>query len=347
MKKNYLIVTFLLSLTNLHSQMIGGVDVSNLPNNLHSTSAPMAECDVQFSFQTSSVSPSGLCSDGAYLYSTAGDLPFIDKYSLDGQLVSSIPIPLSSSNFYGGDLDFDGTNLWLMAEQHGILYKINPLNGDVLSALTITSAQDPNYSSCAYDNGYLWVNDYFSEHLLLHINATTGIIEHTFNIIPFIISLKIINGDLYGVDYNTDLLHKFDKTTGAILSSTPWCIPNFSLGICIADGNIWGLSGSIVYGGSQSIKRFESSLLSNETFAHLDTEVTILPNPATEVLNINATQSNIVDVQIFNTLGERVEHQNFDAIGNVVVGISNFQKGIYFVSVTTKNGSYLKKCIKI
>lgn len=327
--------------------MIGGVDVSYLPNNLHSTSAPSADCDVQFSFQTSSPSPSGLCFDGTYLYSTAGDLPFIDKYSLDGQLVASIPIPLSSSNFYGGDLDFDGTNLWLMAEQHGILYKMNPLNGDVLSALTITSASDPNYASCAYDNGYLWVSDYFSEHLLLHINATTGVIEDTINIIPGIISLRIINGDLYGVDYNTDLLHKFDKTTGAVLSSIPWCIPNFSLGICIADGSIWGQSGSTVYGGSQSIKRFESSLLSSETFAQLDTEVTILPNPATEALNINATQSNIESVEIFDALGKSVERQHFDAIENVVVDISNFKKGIYFVRVTTKNGSYLKKCVKI
>ena len=327
--------------------MIGGVDALNMENNIHSTSAPMAECDVQFSFLTSSPSPSGLCFDGTFLYSTAGDLPFIDKYSLDGQLVASIPIPLSSSNFYGGDLDFDGTNLWLMAEQHGILYKMNPLNGDVLSTFTISSASDPNYASCAYDNGYLWVNEYFSEHLLLHINATTGVIEDTFNIIPGIISLRIINGDLYGVDYNTDLLHKFDKTTGAILSSTPWCIPNFSLGICTADGSIWGLSGSTVYGGSQSIKRFESALLSNETFAHLDADVTILPNPATEALNINATQSNIESVEIFNTLGKSVERQHFDAIEKVVVDISNFKKGIYFVRVITKNGSYLKKCVKI
>ena len=87
--------------------------------------------------------------------------------------------------------------------------------------------------------------------------------------------------------------------------------------------------------------------LSNETFAHLDTEVTILPSPATEVLNINSTKSNIVGVEIFNTLGESVERQHCDAIGGVVVDISNFQKGIYFVRVTTKNGSYLKKCVKI
>ncbi|MBK8601422.1 MAG: T9SS type A sorting domain-containing protein [Flavobacterium sp.] len=347
MKKNYLLVMFLLSLTNMHSQMIGGVDVSNLPNNLHSTSAPSADCDVQFSFQTSSPSPSGLCFDGTYLYSTAGDLPFIDKYSLDGQLVASIPIPLSSSNFYGGDLDFDGTNLWLMAEQHGILYKMNPLNGEVLSALTISSASDPNYASCAYDNGYLWVNEYFSEHLLLHINATTGVIEDTFNIIPGIISLRIINGDLYGVDYNTDLLHKFDKTTGAILSSTPWCIPNFSLGICTADGSIWGLSGSIVYGGSQSIKRFESSLLSNDSFESSNIEITVLPNPASDVINIKAASTSIIGFEIFNVLGGSIARKNCDGIGEISFDISNFQNGIYFIKVATKNGSYVKKYIKI
>ena len=70
---------FFLSLTNIHSQMIGGVDVSNLPNNLHSTSAPMAECDVQFSFLTSSLSPSGLAFDGTYLLTTDLNQPFIYK----------------------------------------------------------------------------------------------------------------------------------------------------------------------------------------------------------------------------------------------------------------------------
>jgi len=337
-------VMFLLSLTNLHSQMIGGIDASNLPSNLRSTSAPMAECDVQFSFQTASISPSGLGFDGTYLLTTDLNLPFIYKYTLDGQVAATLPYPLSGG---GGDLDFDGTNLWLMAEQQGILYKLNPLNGDVLNAFTISTASDPNYFSCAYDNGYVWVNDYFSEHLLLHINANTGIIEDTFNIITGILSLKIINGDLYGIDYNTDLLHKFDKTTGAILSSTPWCITAFGIGLCVADSSIWGTSGSTSNGGSQSIKRFESALLSNEYFASSNIDITVLPNPASDVINIKAASTSISGFEIFNALGESIARKNCDGSGEISFDISNFQNGIYFIKVATKNGSYLKKYIKI
>lgn len=344
MKKNYLIAILLLSLTNIHSQMIGGVDVSNVPSNLHSTNAPMAECDVQFSFLTSSLSPSGLAFDGTNLLTTDLSLPFIYKYTLDGQLAATLPYPQSGG---GGDLDFDGTNLWLMAEQQGTLYKLNPINGDVLNSYTISNASDPNYFSCAYDNGYVWVNDYFSEHLLLHINATTGVIEDTFNIITGILSLKIINGDLYGIDYNSDLLHKFDKTNGAILSSTPWCITQFQIGLCVADSSIWGLSGGISNGGSQSIKRFESALLSNEHFTSSNIEITVLPNPASDVINITAASTSIIGFEIYNALGESIARKNGNGLRDISFDISNFQNGIYFVKVETKDGSFLKKCIKI
>jgi streptogramin lyase len=67
-------------------------------------------------------------------------------------------------------MDYDGTNLWLMAEQQGILYKLNPLNGDVLSSYVISTSSDPNYYACAYDNGYLWISEYYSGHKLIKVN---------------------------------------------------------------------------------------------------------------------------------------------------------------------------------
>jgi hypothetical protein len=93
MKKIYILLLFLFSLADLHSQMIAGLDVFNSQNSLLTSSAPAANCDVQLSFQTTSTSPAGLAFDGTYLYSLDSTEPLIYKYTLDGQPAGTIPFP--------------------------------------------------------------------------------------------------------------------------------------------------------------------------------------------------------------------------------------------------------------
>lgn len=72
-----------------------------------------------------------------------------------------------------------------------------------------------------------------------------------------------------------------------------------------------------------------------------ENNVTIYPNPANNVLNINAN-SNINRVEIFNTMGQMVG--SFDANDlNTQINTTHFANGVYTVKIETENGTSTQK----
>ena len=63
---------------------------------------------------------------------------------------------------------------------------------------------------------------------------------------------------------------------------------------------------------------------------------TIYPNPANNVLNINAN-SNISMVEVFNVMGQMVASYNANDV-NTQINTSNFANGVYTVRIHTENG---------
>jgi len=63
---------------------------------------------------------------------------------------------------------------------------------------------------------------------------------------------------------------------------------------------------------------------------------TIYPNPANNVLNINAN-SNISMVEVFNVTGQVVASYNANDV-NTQINTSNFANGVYTVRIHTENG---------
>ena len=116
-------------------------------------------CDTVFSFPSADLYPIGLAFDGVHLYSASYLSHYIYKYSLDGHLVDSIPYPGSTSA--AGEMDFDGTHLWVVVEQMQRIYKLDPSNGDSIAAFPLPSTFpfDPDNYGCAYDNGYIWITE--------------------------------------------------------------------------------------------------------------------------------------------------------------------------------------------
>lgn len=69
--------------------------------------------------------------------------------------------------------------------------------------------------------------------------------------------------------------------------------------------------------------------------------VTLFPNPAKDVLNINAN-SNIENVQVYNMMGQVVSSYNVNDV-NTQINTSSFANGVYTVKIATENGTTTQK----
>ncbi|HEY0091608.1 MAG TPA: hypothetical protein VGB43_03890, partial [Flavobacterium sp.] len=193
MKKNYiLLLSILLSGFSVSAQMIGGISASASSTSL--LASPNMNCDILYSFP-SPVTPGGLAFDGTLFYSNGTNDLTIYKYDITGQLVGTIPSPAINSNAHG-DIDFDGTNLWVLVEEDNAVYKLDPSDGTVIFTFIVEGSTD--HYGCAFDNGSLWVSDY-TTHTIKRIDATTGEVMDTFPVDGKLLPLEIINGDLYGI----------------------------------------------------------------------------------------------------------------------------------------------------
>jgi hypothetical protein len=69
----------------------------------------------------------------------------------------------------------------------------------------------------------------------------------------------------------------------------------------------------------------------------------VVPNPATSVVNIEGKQS-FTSIEIYNAQGYLVEQINTKPILNYKLSIINYNKGIYILKITDKNGA---QCLKL
>jgi hypothetical protein len=78
-------------------------------------------------------------------------------------------------------------------------------------------------------------------------------------------------------------------------------------------------------------------------------EFTVYPNPTSDLIFISYKLEKKQDInfEIYNEAGIRVYNKNINKTksDNIVVDVSNFNKGIYFVKLRTKNNFITKKFI--
>jgi uncharacterized repeat protein (TIGR01451 family) len=77
-------------------------------------------------------------------------------------------------------------------------------------------------------------------------------------------------------------------------------------------------------------------------------QLSVFPNPANEILNINLQNSIIENYTITNSLGQTVFYSTNEINANhkIKLNISNLNAGVYFVKVRANNGYYMAKFIK-
>jgi hypothetical protein len=91
---------------------------------------------------------------------------------------------------------------------------------------------------------------------------------------------------------------------------------------------------------------FKSQPLTTTVFDYKDeTSVHISPNPTLGKIQINVPGLNVLQLEIYNLLGERI----FSQAGNLTkagIDLSGHPQGIYFVKVYSEGKSYTKKVVK-
>ena len=109
----------------------------------------------------------GLTFDGTHLWISDRQEGLIKKYTLSGEMVSSIPSTCSDQR----GLAWDGQNIWLACASPYSIYKLDPSDGTILDSFV--------YSGTGYPNGItfdgasnLWVNGWGSSSLIAYDSET-------------------------------------------------------------------------------------------------------------------------------------------------------------------------------
>ncbi|RDK83788.1 T9SS type A sorting domain-containing protein, partial [Marinirhabdus gelatinilytica] len=74
--------------------------------------------------------------------------------------------------------------------------------------------------------------------------------------------------------------------------------------------------------------------------------ISIHPNPTDGILNIVSEKSNIKEISVYGILGQKL-YDIKNSTRNFQLDLSNLDSAIYFVNITTEDGSITKRVIKI
>ena len=79
-----------------------------------------------------------------------------------------------------------------------------------------------------------------------------------------------------------------------------------------------------------------------------DNSLTILPNPASEYVQLSLSNGKITHFQVMDSRGQLVAEQSFkEQTSFYDLAISSFQPGVYLVHVSTETGSFVEKFVKM
>ena len=71
-------------------------------------------------------------------------------------------------------------------------------------------------------------------------------------------------------------------------------------------------------------------------------EITIYPNPCSQTLHIDNTQTEIKDISIYDVMGREIKKYSINTTKSTL-DVSNLQSGMYFLKITTEHGILTRK----
>jgi len=150
-----------------------------------------------------------------------------------------------------------------------------------------------------------------------------------------------------GYANNITVNESFDVTVGGCYAFTIY--DTAGDGICCAYGignytltdsnsNVIATGGEFV--DQETVSMTAATTLGTESYL-LDREITLYPNPTTNVLNIKlGTSNNLPDnYTIYNMLGQVVRQKSVVTLNDLTVNTSSLSKGMYFIKIATDSAS--------
>ncbi len=169
----------------------------------------------------------------------------------------------------------------------------------------------PNNDQYAQDSGYVRIFSIASELALLEV-------------------IDDINGNNNGVNITAEQLNKIIGVSGAIEGV------NYTTAL---NNGTYGDVNNPTTTEIQNIINQVNNSLSNLYFEK--EELNIYPNPSSSNINIKLSNDSIIKkVTIYNNLGQSVIEDN-----RAKIDISRLSKGLYFLTIETNKGNYLKQFI--
>ena len=71
--------------------------------------------------------------------------------------------------------------------------------------------------------------------------------------------------------------------------------------------------------------------------------ISIYPNPANDVVNIEVGDGKLLNVEVYNAVGKKVLNKKINRLSKVVVNVNSLIGGIYMMVITTEQGSLVQR----
>ncbi|MBL0073632.1 MAG: T9SS type A sorting domain-containing protein [Bacteroidetes bacterium] len=347
-KELFIILLFICRTASAQPVIVGGVETGVVPL----AKPAIVTCAPIFSYYVPGASSNGLAWDGTAMYTRS---VFSDSIHLNdpsnGNLITTIHAPSANGNQISGDLEYDGVNLWSIQEQLGTLFKMNPFTGQVINQYSLPNNNnanpgDPNNWGIAFQDGYLWHSEYGTgiQTTYMHkIDTANGMVVDTFLLQHAILPIKFINGELWGVAFDTPFIYKIDLSLKSVTDSIPRCV-NLCYGILQNAFGFW-LQGNSSFNGI-GIHRFQTISGVDEQQTN---DINIYPNPVSDYLHIDGLSDyGQLGITLTDITGRIIIEENrTNSLFSDKMNLSNLPSGMYLLSVESENKHSQIKIIKL
>ncbi len=96
-------------------------------------------------------------------------------------------------------------------------------------------------------------------------------------------------------------------------------------------------------GESEQSEAFEFELI-GVSVEEMESDIEIYPNPAKDFVKLSANSCQLSTIRIYNHLGILIEETEMNS-DEVEINVSEYNSGVYFISIQTENGNLIKKFI--
>lgn len=333
-----------------HSQplVVGGKEVNTVPL----LNKSMVSCSPLFSYDTSEPQETGIADAGNLIWTGgAVDNVFYCTNGVTGALVSTTakpPFPM----YGGGGLDYDGSNLWYVNEQQGILYKIDAASGTIANQWNLPnngSPGDPNNYGIALDDSIVWEAEYLvpvGTGTYLHkYDAPTMTLVDSIFLPNVILAIGIINSELYGAAIDVPYIFHIDRTTGLYLDSIPLCV-SMCYGFTTSQMGFW-LNGISAISGNP-VNLYETLTGMNESISETTKHISFFPNPAKDEITFSSGVTSNTAFRILTATGTVLKSGILDNTSNhPKINIGSLTSGAYFFEIISQSLTTHTKLIKL